>query len=113
VHLVAAGKDAELLAAADSLAVELDAAGVRVLLDDRGNVSPGVKFKDAELIGVPTIVTVGRKLADAMVEVRDRGTGERADVPLDAVVDVLAAWVRDGGSVLDRCARSDAAGSAP
>jgi prolyl-tRNA synthetase len=55
---------------------------VRVLFDDRRGVSPGVKFKDAELIGVPTIVVVGRGLADGVIEVRDRATGERQDVPV-------------------------------
>ncbi len=78
VHLVAAGKDGEIFEAAASLAEELARQGVDVLYDDRaGKVSPGVKFKDAELIGVPTIVTVGRGLADGVVEVRDRASGER------------------------------------
>jgi prolyl-tRNA synthetase len=49
-------------------------------------VSPGVKFKDAELLGMPTIVTVGRGLADGVIEVRDRATGERTDVPIGEVV---------------------------
>jgi prolyl-tRNA synthetase len=53
-----------------------------------------VKFKDAELIGVPTIVTVGRGLADGNVEVKDRRTGDRTDVPVDAAVDQLVALVR-------------------
>ena len=57
-----------------SLAADLEAAGVRVLLDDRDSVSPGVKFKDAELIGIPTIVVVGRGLADGTIEVKDRRT---------------------------------------
>ena len=79
VHLVAAGKDDADLAAADRIAHELAEQGVTVLLDDRtGKVSPGVKFKDAELIGVPTIVVVGRGLADGVVEVKDRRTGDRA-----------------------------------
>jgi prolyl-tRNA synthetase len=93
VHLVAAGKDQQVLDAAERLAAELAAAGVEVLLDDRtGKVSPGVKFRDAELIGVPTIVTVGRGLADGVVELRDRATDEREDVPVaDAVSRVLAA----------------------
>ena len=73
VHLVAAGKDGEIFETAARIAEELAARGVDVLYDDRtGKVSPGVKFKDAELIGVPTIVTVGRGLADGVVEVRDR-----------------------------------------
>ena len=85
VHVVAAGKDDAIFEAAEKLAADLTAQGVEVLLDDRrGKVSPGVKFKDAELIGVPTIVTVGRGLADGTVEVRDRRTGEREEVAVDA-----------------------------
>lgn len=81
VHVVAAGKDEAIFAAAEELARDLRAAGLDVLLDDRtGKVSPGVKFKDAELIGVPTIVTVGRGLADGVVEVRDRASDAREDV---------------------------------
>jgi len=82
VHLVATGKDDSVFEAAATLATELDNAGVRVLFDDRRGVSPGVKFKDAELIGVPTIVVVGKGLADGVVEVRDRASGERQDVPV-------------------------------
>ena len=87
VHLVATGKDDEVFIAADELACALAARGLEVLYDDRRKVSPGVKFKDAELIGVPTIVTVGRGLADGQVEVKDRRTGERTDV---AVADAVA-----------------------
>ncbi len=83
VHIVVAGKQPQL-DAAQAFADRLDAAGIGVLLDDRTDVSAGVKFKDAELIGVPTIVVVGRGLANGEVEVRDRATGERADVSLDA-----------------------------
>lgn len=86
VHLVATGKDDVVYETADRLAEELEAAGVTVLYDDRRKASPGVKFTDAELIGVPTIVVVGRGLADGVVEVKDRRTGEREDVPLGAVV---------------------------
>jgi prolyl-tRNA synthetase len=57
-------------------------------------VSPGVKFKDAELIGVPTIVVVGKGLADGTIEVKDRRTGEREDVAADRIVDHLVALVR-------------------
>ncbi|HKE51809.1 MAG TPA: His/Gly/Thr/Pro-type tRNA ligase C-terminal domain-containing protein, partial [Actinomycetes bacterium] len=63
---------------------------VRVLYDDRRGVSPGVKFTDAELLGMPTIVVVGRGLAEGVVEVRQRASGERQNVPLGAVVDHLA-----------------------
>jgi prolyl-tRNA synthetase len=92
VHLVIAGKPGgEQWPAAERLAAELDGAGVRVLLDDRDSVSPGVKFADAELIGVPTIVVVGRGVATGVVEVRDRRSGERRDVPLaDAVTELTA-----------------------
>ncbi len=53
-----------------------------------------MKFKDAELIGVPTIVVVGKGLADGTIEVKDRATGERQDVPADQVVDHLVRLVR-------------------
>jgi prolyl-tRNA synthetase len=94
VHLVATGKDAAVFEAAATLADDLSRKGLTVLYDDRPKVSPGVKFKDAELIGVPTIVTVGRGLVDGNVEVKDRATGERTDVPLDDAVDHLVGLVR-------------------
>ncbi len=95
VHLVAAGKDEAVFAAAERVAHELSAQGIAVLYDDRtGKVSPGVKFKDAELIGVPTIAVVGKGLADGTIEVKDRATGERQDVPADQVVDHLVKLVR-------------------
>ncbi len=66
-----------------------------MLLDDRtGKVSPGVKFKDAELIGVPTIVTVGRGLADGTVELRDRRSGEREEVAVDGAAARIVETVR-------------------
>jgi prolyl-tRNA synthetase len=94
VHLVATGKDDAIFAAADRIATELSGDGVTVLYDDRLKVSPGVKFKDAEMIGVPTIVVVGRNLADGVIEVRDRRTGDREDVPVDQVVNHLVRLVR-------------------
>ncbi|MBZ5736972.1 proline--tRNA ligase [Nocardioides mangrovi] len=95
VHLVAAGKEEAVFAAAERIAHELDRAGVTVLYDDRtGKVSPGVKFKDAELIGVPTIVVVGKGLADGTVEVKDRATGERENVHADHVVDHVVRLVK-------------------
>jgi prolyl-tRNA synthetase len=95
VHIVAAGKEEAVFAAADALAAELAAGGVNVLYDDRtGKVSPGVKFKDAELIGVPTIVTVGRGLADGTVEVKDRRSGERTEVPVAEAAGHLLGLVR-------------------
>jgi prolyl-tRNA synthetase len=94
VHLVATGKDEAVFAAAERIATELSAQGVEVVYDDRPKVSPGVKFKDAEIIGVPTIVVVGRNLADGTVEVRDRRTGEREDVAAEQVVDHVVRVVR-------------------
>lgn len=90
VHIVVAGKGAPLLAAAEELAQRLETAGVRVLLDDRRSASVGVKFNDAELIGVPTLLVVGKGLAEGVVELRDRSTGERRDV---AVADAVSAVV--------------------
>jgi prolyl-tRNA synthetase len=89
VHIVATGKDGAVFAAAAELADELSARGLAVLYDDREKVSPGVKFKDAELIGVPTILTVGRGLADGTVEVKDRRSGERTEVPFLQAVNHL------------------------
>jgi prolyl-tRNA synthetase len=94
VHLVATGKDPSILETAGELASGLEQAGVEVLFDDRPKVSPGVKFKDAELIGVPTIVVAGRNLADGMVEVRDRATGSREDVPVAEALTYLTELVR-------------------
>ncbi len=85
VHVVIAGKDGTVRAAGERLAAQLDASGVRVILDDRPATS-GVKFADAELIGVPTILVVGRGLSSGVVEVKDRATGERTEVPVDAAV---------------------------
>jgi prolyl-tRNA synthetase len=93
VHVVVAGKSEEIIAGGERLATELDAAGVQVLLDDR-KASPGVKFADAELIGVPTIVVVGRGLAGGVVEVKDRRSGERTEVSVDEAVAHLAALMR-------------------
>ena len=89
VHIVAAGKDDQIRAALQ-LSADLEAAGVSTLVDDRSGVSAGVKFKDAELLGMPTIVIVGRGLATGVVEVRSRWSAERAEVPLTDVVSILA-----------------------
>jgi prolyl-tRNA synthetase len=97
VHVVATGKDTAVFEAAEQLAAGLTGRGVEVLLDDRPKVSPGVKFKDAELIGVPTIVVVGKGLADGTVEVKDRATGERVQVPVGEAVDHVTAVVRGQG----------------
>ena len=93
VHLVSTGKgDDDITKFSESLAADLEKNGVKVLLDDRVGVSPGVKFKDAELLGMPTIVIVGKGLADGKVEVRDRRSGDRSDIgAADAVTHITAA----------------------
>jgi prolyl-tRNA synthetase len=91
VHLIATGKDDAVWEKAEALATELEAAALRVLYDDRRAASPGVKFNDAELIGVPTIVVVGKGLATGVIEVKDRKSGERTDVP---VADIVSHVVR-------------------
>ncbi|MFC5949527.1 proline--tRNA ligase [Pseudonocardia lutea] len=93
VHVVVAGKSAELLEGGEAVAAELEAAGLQVILDDR-KASPGVKFADAELIGVPTIVVVGRGLAEGKLEVKDRRTGERSEISREGAAEALAALVR-------------------
>lgn len=89
VMVVATGKGDEIAEAAEKLAADLDASGVSVLLDDR-KASPGVKFKDSEILGTPTCVVVGRALAQGNVEIRDRRSGRARLVPLaDALPEVL------------------------
>ena len=91
VHIVAAGKDEVVFDVAATLSATLEAAGHEVLYDDRPKLSPGVKFADAEILGVPRIVIVGRGAADGMVEYWDRRSGERTEMPL---ADVPGALVR-------------------
>ncbi|PZF86962.1 proline--tRNA ligase [Micromonospora deserti] len=93
VHLVAAGKGPQLDAALD-LGGRLAAAGLRVLVDDRTHVSAGVKFTDAELVGIPRAVVLGRRVADGYAELRDRATDERTELPVDELVDRLLDEVR-------------------
>jgi len=94
VHIVATGKDEDVFAKADEVTTELERRGVSVLYDDRRKVSPGVKFKDAELVGVPTIVVIGRNLAEGVVEVRDRRSGAKRDVAVAEAVDAIVDEVR-------------------
>jgi prolyl-tRNA synthetase len=91
VHVVAAGRDQIAFDVAEQLTASLEDAGLDVLFDDRPKVSPGVKFGDAELIGVPKIVIVGRSAAEGIVELWDRRTGERTALPLADAVAALAA----------------------
>ena len=97
VHLVSTGKnDDDISRAAEQLAQELEVAGLDVLFDDRVGVSPGVKFKDAELMGMPTVVIVGKSLADGTIEVRDRHTGTQENVPVQDVVAHVVALNKSG-----------------
>ncbi|WP_020657564.1 proline--tRNA ligase [Amycolatopsis benzoatilytica] len=93
VHVVIAGKDETVREGAEKLAAALGAAGLEIILDDR-KATPGVKFADAELLGVPTILVVGRGLANGVVEVKDRRTGDREEIAVDSVVDHLVKLVR-------------------
>jgi prolyl-tRNA synthetase len=92
VHVVIAGRGQQD-EVGEAVAKQLEAAGLRVLLDDRGG-SPGVAFKDAELLGIPTILVVGKALADGNVELRDRRTGQSALVPVADVVPEVVRQVR-------------------
>jgi prolyl-tRNA synthetase len=92
VHVIAAGKDGQIEAAL-ALAAELVGAGLRVLVDDRPQLSAGVKFTDAELIGIPRAVVVGRRLSEGYAELRDRRTGDRHDVRLAGIPGVLTGVV--------------------
>ena len=86
VYIVAAGKDDHVYEAAEKLAAEFEAAGKTVMLDDRQKVSPGVKFSDAELIGVPNVIICGKGLENAEVDLWNRRSGDRRSVPLNSVV---------------------------
>ncbi len=93
VHIVATGKEDLPFDTAEKIATELEAAGVSVMLDDRRGTSPGVKFKDAELIGNPVIVVVGKSLEQGNVEVRVRKSGDKQEVPLASAVTSICTLV--------------------
>lgn len=92
VHVVAAGKALQTELAVD-VAEQLAAAGLRVLVDERAGVSPGVKFTDAELIGVPQILVAGRRAGEGVVELKDRRSGEREELTVAEAVARLTAAV--------------------
>ncbi len=98
VQVVATGKDATVLEAATTLAHQLDEAGIEVLLDDR-KASPGVKFADAEIMGMPTTVVVGRGLADGVLEIRDRRTGLAENVAVGDALGYIVAVVHGDAPV--------------
>ena len=93
VHIVATGKEDLPFDTAEKIAVELEAAGVSVMLDDRRGTSPGVKFKDAELIGNPVIVVVGKSLEQGNVEVRVRKSGDKQEIALASAVTSICTLV--------------------
>jgi prolyl-tRNA synthetase len=88
VHIVATGKEDLPFETALDIATKLEASGVTVMLDDRRDPSAGVKFKDAELIGIPVIIVVGKSLAEGKIELRNRKSGEKSEV---AVGDAISA----------------------
>ncbi|WP_069765484.1 proline--tRNA ligase [Streptomyces sp. LUP47B] len=90
VHVVAAGKALQIELALD-VSEKLRAAGLRVLVDDRAGVSPGVKFTDSELIGVPKILVAGRRSAEGVLELKDRRSGEREELTVDEAIARLTA----------------------
>jgi prolyl-tRNA synthetase len=93
VHIVATGKDDLPFETAEAIAAELEAIGISVMLDDRRGTSPGVKFKDAELIGNPVIVVVGKSLEQGNVELRVRRTGDKQEIPLSVAARAIATLV--------------------
>ena len=94
VHIVATGKEDLPFDTALKLGTDLEAIGISVMLDDRRDASAGVKFKDAELIGNPIIVVVGKALADGNVEVRVRASGEKSEVALAEAVTSISALLK-------------------
>jgi prolyl-tRNA synthetase len=94
VHIVATGKEDLPFDTALNLGNDLEAIGISVMLDDRRDASAGVKFKDAELIGNPVIVVVGKALADGNVEIRLRRTGDKSEVALVDAVTAISALLK-------------------
>jgi prolyl-tRNA synthetase len=93
VHIVATGKEDLRFDTAADIGTKLEAAGISVMLDDRRDPSAGVKFKDAELIGIPVIVVVGKSLAEGNIELRNRKTGEKSEVAVDKAVAAITALI--------------------
>lgn len=89
VHIVATGKEDLPFDTALKLATDLEVSGISVMLDDRRDASAGVKFKDAELIGNPIIVVVGKALAAGNVEVRVRATGAKSETALANAISTI------------------------
>lgn len=94
VHVVITGKGEEIFSYGDELVAELEAQGLEVMVDDRPKTSPGVKFGDAELLGVPTIVIIGRGYKDGKLELKDRRNGEARDIEVAHAAAEIVAEVR-------------------
>jgi prolyl-tRNA synthetase len=93
VHIVATGKEDLPFDTAAEIGTKLEAAGISVMLDDRRDPSAGVKFKDAELIGIPVIMVVGKSLAEGNIELRNRKTGEKSEVAVGQAVAAVTALI--------------------
>jgi prolyl-tRNA synthetase len=101
IHVVIANKDPEARAGAEDLAAELDRRGIEVLLDDR-TVSPGIKFKDAELLGVPRIVVVGRGWGDGTAELRDRFSGQTREIAVHGAAEEISAALAENAALAEK-----------
>jgi prolyl-tRNA synthetase len=93
VHIVATGKEDLPFDTALDIATKLEASGITVMLDDRRDPSAGVKFKDAELIGIPVIVVVGKSLADGKIELRNRKTGDKSEAAVGDAVSAITSLI--------------------
>jgi prolyl-tRNA synthetase len=93
VHIVATGKEDLPFDTALDIATKLEASGITVMLDDRRDPSAGVKFKDAELIGIPVIVVVGKSLAEGKIELRNRKSGDKTEVPVEVAVSAITSLI--------------------
>ena len=89
IHIVATGKEEKVFKTAESIAAELEKKNIRVMFDDRKDSSAGVKFKDAELIGIPFILVVGKGLAEGKVELKIRKSGEKKDISVSYAISEL------------------------
>ena len=94
VHIVVAGKDDSIFEAGEKLALELEGRAISVMLDDRRGTSPGVKFKDAELIGIPVIVVIGKALEQGNVEIRVRKSGEKSEVAVETALEAIISTLK-------------------
>ena len=94
IHIIAAGKGDQPFDVAEKFAQDIEAAGLRVMLDDRRDPSAGVKFKDAELIGIPFIMVVGKGLENGVVEFRDRKSGEKSELEVGSALSTIISTIQ-------------------